>query len=453
MLDAVVIGGGPGGYVCAIRIAQLGKRVALVEKEYLGGTCTNWGCIPTKAMLTSAHLYTEIANKSKRLGIEISGLDYDLKKITSHMNRTITMSRKGIEHLLKKNEVDFFNDNAVIKDAKHVLLEQSGEILETDNIVIASGSEPSMFKPFSEIEGVWTSNDVFQMEEMPESLVIVGGGVIGVEFATFFSSFRVKTTIVELANHILPYEDADVADDIRKSLTRRGVEIIERSKVTEVEKEESSYILNAEGEQEISLQSEKVLVAVGRRPSITEDIRNLGLKIDKGVVTNSNMETSIDGVYAIGDIRAGIMLAHVASYEGIVAAHNIAGEDLKMDYSAVPSIIFSSPEVGSTGLRENEIEDKERVEIAKFPLSANGRARTVLENTGFVKVIADKESGRVLGMSIVSPSATELIMEGVIAVKNRLTVEELENSIHPHPTLSETILGALEGIDGMSIHI
>jgi dihydrolipoamide dehydrogenase len=363
------------------------------------------------------------------------------------------MSRKGIEHLLKKNEVDFFNDNAVIKDAKHVLLEQSGEILETDNIVIASGSEPSMFKPFSEIEGVWTSNDVFQMEEMPESLVIVGGGVIGVEFATFFSSFRVKTTIVELANHILPYEDADVADDIRKSLTRRGVEIIERSKVTEVEKEESSYILNAEGEQEISLQSEKVLVAVGRRPSITEDIRNLGLKIDKGVVTNSNMETSIDGVYAIGDIRAGIMLAHVASYEGIVAAHNIAGEDLKMDYSAVPSIIFSSPEVGSTGLRENEIEDKERVEIAKFPLSANGRARTVLENTGFVKVIADKESGRVLGMSIVSPSATELIMEGVIAVKNRLTVEELENSIHPHPTLSETILGALEGIDGMSIHI
>ncbi len=453
MLDAVVIGGGPGGYVCAIRIAQLGKRVALVEKEYLGGTCTNWGCIPTKAMLTSAHLYTEIANKSKRLGIEISGLDYDLKKIMSHMNRTITMSRKGIEHLLKKNEVDFFNDNAVIKDAKHVLLEQSGEILETDNIVIASGSEPSMFKPFSEIEGVWTSNDVFQMEEMPESLVIVGGGVIGVEFATFFSSFGVKTTIVELANHILPYEDADVADDIRKSLTRRGVEIIERSKVTEVEKEESSYILNAEGEQEISLQSEKVLVAVGRRPSITEDIRNLGLKIDKGVVTNSNMETSIDGVYAIGDIRAGIMLAHVASYEGIVAAHNIAGEDLKMDYSAVPSIIFSSPEVGSTGLRENEIEDKERVEIAKFPLSANGRARTVLENTGFVKVIADKESGRVLGMSIVSPSATELIMEGVIAVKNRLTVEELENSIHPHPTLSETILGALEGIDGMSIHI
>jgi len=291
------------------------------------------------------------------------------------------------------------------------------------------------------------------MEEMPESLVIVGGGVIGVEFATFFSSFGVKTTIVELADHILPYEDRDVADDIRKSLTRQGVEIIERTKVTEVEKEECTFILNAEGEQELSLQAEKVLVAVGRRPSISEDVRNLGLEIERGVITNSRMQTNIKGIYAIGDIRAGTMLAHVASYEGIVAAHNIAGEEIEMDYSAVPSIIFSSPEVGSTGIREDDIEDMEKVSIAKFPLSANGRARTVLENTGFVKVIADKESGKVLGMSIVSPSATELIMEGVIAVKNGLTVEELENSIHPHPTLSETVLGALEGIDGMSIHI
>jgi len=453
MHDAVVIGGGPGGYVCAIRIAQLGKKVALVEKEYLGGTCTNWGCIPTKAMLTSAHLYTEIADKSKRLGIGISGLEYDLKKIMSHVNRTITMSRKGIEHLLKKNEVDFFSDNAVIKDAKHVLLEQSGEILETNNIVIASGSEPSLFRPFSEVEGIWTSNDVFRMKEMPESLVIVGGGVIGVEFATFFSSFGVKTTIVELADHILPFEDSDVADDLRRSLTRQGVEIIEKTKVTEVEKEECSFILNAEGEQEVSLQAEKVLVAVGRRPNITEDIRKLSLKIERGIVTNSRMQTSVEGIYAIGDIRAGIMLAHVASYEGIVAAHNIAGDEMEMDYSAVPSIVFSSPEVASTGLRETDIEDKEKVKIAKFPLSANGRARTILENTGFVKVIADKESGKVLGMSIVSPSATELIMEGVVAVRNGLTVEDLENSIHAHPTLSETILGALEGVDGMSIHI
>ena len=453
MLDAVVIGGGPGGYVCAIRIAQLGKKVALVEKEYLGGTCTNWGCIPTKAMLTSAHLYTEIVDKSKRLGIEITGLNYDLKKIMSHMNRTITMSRKGIEHLLKKNEVDFYNDTAVIKDPKHVLLEQNGEILDTNNIVIASGSEPSMFRPFSEVEGIWTSNDVFRMEEMPESLVIVGGGVIGVEFATFFSSLGVKTTIVELADHILPYEDSDIADVIRKSLTRKGVEIIEKTKVTEVEREECSFILNAEGEQELSLQAEKVLVAVGRRPSITEDVRKLGLEIERGIVTNSRMQTNVQGVYAIGDIRAGIMLAHVASYEGIVAAHNIVGEVMEMDYSAVPSIIFSSPEVGSTGIREDDVEDMERVSIAKFPLSANGRARTVLENTGFVKVIADKESGKVLGMSIVSPSATELIMEGVIAVKNGLTIEELENSIHPHPTLSETVLGALEGVNGMSIHI
>jgi dihydrolipoamide dehydrogenase len=263
----------------------------------------------------------------------------------------------------------------------------------------------------------------------------------------------VKTTIIELADHILPYEDRDVADDIRKSLTRQGVEIIERTKVTEVEKDECIFVLNAEGEQELSVQAEKVLVAVGRRPYITEDVRKLGLEIERGVVTNSRMQTNIKGIYAIGDIRAGMMLAHVASYEGIVAAHNIAGEVMEMDYSAVPSIIFSNPEVGSTGIKEDDVEDMERVIIAKFPLSANGRARTVLENTGFVKVIADKENGKVLGMSIVSPSATELIMEGVIAVRNGLTVEELENSIHPHPTLSETVLGALEGVNGMSIHI
>jgi len=321
------------------------------------------------------------------------------------------------------------------------------------NIVLANGSEPSMFPPFSKVEGMWTSNDVFKLAEMPSSLAIVGGGVIGVEFATFFSTFGVKTTIVELADHILPYEDTDVAEEIRKVLKKKGVTILEKTKVVSVEKLDKGYLLNTTGDEEITIEAEKVLVAVGRRAVLSDDIKNLGLEIVRGVVTDRRMKTSVQGVYAIGDIRAGIMLAHVASYEGIVAAHNIAGEELEMDYSAVPSIIFSSPEVASTGLKESDLKDRSDVVVSRFPLSANGRARTILESSGFVKVLAEHGTGRVLGMSIVSPSATDLIMEAVIAVKNGLTVEQLENSIHPHPTLSETVLGALEGIEGKSIHI
>ena len=453
MYDAIVIGGGPGGYVCAIRLSQLGKKVALVEKEYLGGTCTNWGCIPTKAMLTSAHLFSEIKDKSKRLGVDVSDLNYRLDGIMSHMNRTVTTSRKGIELLLKKNGVDFFNDKAVVKDPHNVLLEKNNSLLEAKNIVLANGSEPSMFPPFSKVEGMWTSNDVFKLAEMPSSLAIVGGGVIGVEFATFFSTFGVKTTIVELADHILPYEDTDVAEEIRKVLKKKGVTILEKTKVVSVEKLDKGYLLTTTGDEEITIEAEKVLVAVGRRAVLSDDIKNLGLEIVRGVVTDRRMKTSVQGVYAIGDIRAGIMLAHVASYEGIVAAHNIAGEELEMDYSAVPSIIFSSPEVASTGLKESDLKDRSDVVVSRFPLSANGRARTILESSGFVKVLAEHGTGRVLGMSIVSPSATDLIMEAVIAVKNGLTVEQLENSIHPHPTLSETVLGALEGIEGKSIHI
>ncbi|HQN28925.1 MAG TPA: FAD-dependent oxidoreductase, partial [Mesotoga sp.] len=262
MYDAIVIGGGPGGYVCAIRLSQLGKKVALVEKEYLGGTCTNWGCIPTKAMLTSAHLFSEIKDKSKRLGVDVSDLNYRLDGIMSHMNRTVTTSRKGIELLLKKNGVDFFNDKAVVKDPHNVLLEKNNSLLEAKNIVLANGSEPSMFPPFSKVEGMWTSNDVFKLAEMPSSLAIVGGGVIGVEFATFFSTFGVKTTIVELADHILPYEDTDVAEEIRKVLKKKGVTILEKTKVVSVEKLDKGYLLNTTGDEEITIEAEKVLVAV-----------------------------------------------------------------------------------------------------------------------------------------------------------------------------------------------
>ncbi|ACJ74563.1 dihydrolipoyl dehydrogenase [Thermosipho africanus TCF52B] len=447
MYEAIVIGGGPGGYVAAIRLSQLGKKVAIVEKEEFGGTCTNKGCIPTKAMLTASHLFTEINEKAKKFGILVDNVSYDLSLIMKHMQKSVTMSRKGIEFLMKKNKIDVFKDKAVLKDKNTVLLENSGQEIQGENIILAHGSVPVIFSPFDQIEGIWTSDDVFKMEKMPESILIIGGGVIGVEFATFFSSFGVDVTVVELAEHILPYEDSDVAEEIKKALKKNKVKIIEGEKVEGVEKKGEKYIAKVAGKE---IEVEKVLLAVGRRPNISEDIKALGIEIERGVKTDKHMRTNIDNIYAIGDIRGQIMLAHVAMYEGIVAAHNIAGEEIEMDYRAVPSIIFSNPEVASVGKREKEV-DRERVNIYKFPVSANGRARTMEEKLGFAKVIEEKETGKVLGVTIVSANATDMIMEGVLGVKYEMTTEKIAEAIHPHPTLTETLLGAFEG--KWAIHI
>lgn len=451
MYNTVVIGGGPGGYVAAIRLAQLGKKVAVIEKDNVGGTCTNWGCIPTKAMLTSTHLYTDIISKSKKMGIKVDNVDYDLAGIMKHMKKSVTMSRKGIEFLFNKNKIDLFKETAEIVDKNHV---KAGEkTFETKNIILAHGSEPVMFSPFNKIDGIWTSNEVFQMQEAPESILIIGGGVIGLEFSNFFASLGKKVYLVELFDHILPYEDEDVASEIKKVLKKKGVEILEKHKVADVVKNENGYISKIENDDKIKeIETEKILLAVGRKPVIPEDVKNLGVEIEKGVKTDSKMRTNIDNVYAVGDIRSQIMLAHVASFEGITAAHNIAGQQKEMDYSAVPSIIFSTPEIASTGVKEKDV-DPDKVIISKFPVSANGRAKTMEERDGFAKVIADKESRKVIGFSIVSPSATDMIMEGVLAVKYGLTIEQLADSIHPHPTLTETLLGAIEGAEGMAIHI
>lgn len=451
MYNTVVIGGGPGGYVAAIRLAQLGKKVAVIEKDNVGGTCTNWGCIPTKAMLTASHLYTDIISKSKKMGIKVDNVDYDLAGIMKHMKKSVTMSRKGIEFLFNKNKIDLFKETAEIVDKNHV--KAGEETLETENIILAHGSEPVVFSPFNKIDGIWTSNEVFQMQEAPESILIIGGGVIGLEFSNFFASLGKKVYLVELFDHILPYEDEDVASEIKKVLKKKGVEILEKHKVADVVKNENGYISKIENDDKIKeIETEKILLAVGRKPVIPEDVKNLGVEIEKGVKTDSKMRTNIDNVYAVGDIRSQIMLAHVASFEGITAAHNIAGQQKEMDYSAVPSIIFSTPEIASTGVKEKDV-DPDKVIISKFPVSANGRAKTMEERDGFAKVIADKESRKVIGFSIVSPSATDMIMEGVLAVKYGLTIEQLADSIHPHPTLTETLLGAIEGAEGMAIHI
>ena len=451
MYDAVVIGAGPGGYVAAVKLAQHGKRVAVVEKSFVGGTCTNWGCIPTKALLTSAHLLRNIIEKGAELGILAENVSFDFSKMKNHMNKVVMASRKGIEYLFKKNKIELINGEAIVESPNSVKVQDRK--IEAKHLVIATGSVPTLFPPFNEVVGIWTSDDVFRMERLPESVLIVGGGVIGVELATFFSSLNVKVIIVELLDHILPNEDADAAQLVAKTLKRRGVEIYESSKVTSVQPIENGYrsiIETKEGQLEKT--TEKVVVAVGRRPKIGEDLKAVGLAIEKGIKTDETMLTNLPNVYAVGDVRGRIMLAHVAMYEAVVAAENICGKPAKMDYSAVPSVIFSEPEVASVGVKEKDV-DPSTVKIFSYPLMANGRARTMLEKEGFAKFIADAKTGRILGATIVGPYATELIMEATVAVRNGLTAEQLERTIHPHPTLSETLLGAIEGVVDRPIHL
>jgi dihydrolipoamide dehydrogenase len=451
MYDAVVIGAGPGGYVAAVKLAQHGKRVAVVEKSFVGGTCTNWGCIPTKALLTSAHLLRNIIEKGAELGVLAENVSFDFSKMKNHMNKVVMASRKGIEYLFKKNKIELINGEAIVESPNSVKVQDRK--IEAKHLVIATGSVPTLFPPFNEVVGIWTSDDVFRMERLPESVLIVGGGVIGVELATFFSSLNVKVIIVELLDHILPNEDADAAQLVAKTLKRRGVEIYESSKVTSVQPIENGYrsiIETKEGQLEKT--TEKVVVAVGRRPKIGEDLKAVGLAIEKGIKTDETMLTNLPNVYAVGDVRGRIMLAHVAMYEAVVAAENICGKPAKMDYSAVPSVIFSEPEVASVGVKEKDV-DPSTVKIFSYPLMANGRARTMLEKEGFAKFIADAKTGRILGATIVGPYATELIMEATVAVRNGLTAEQLERTIHPHPTLSETLLGAIEGVVDRPIHL
>ena len=447
--DLLVIGGGPAGYVAAIRAAQLNMKVAVAEEKFLGGTCTNVGCIPTKAWLASSELFDGIKN-AKKFGISVENASIDMRKVKARTNRVVIRNRKGIEFLLKKNNVEYFNAHATVKSLHSAKI--GDKEVEFKKLLLSQGSHPIKFPPF-DVEGVLTSDEVFSLDEIPQHLLIVGGGVIGVEMATFFSTFECEVTIVEIMDHILPTMDADVAEILTNALKKRGIDIHTKCKTLSVDKKENGYKVVFEDVERFEKSFDKILLSVGRKPNVFDDVKSLGVTLDNrgNVVTDEHMRTNLENVYAAGDINGKYMLAHVASKEGIVAVTNMNGKESKINYSAIPSVIFTTPEIATTGKTEDELK-RENTEYIKgvFPMSALGRARTLEFNEGFAKILADKEN-KILGVTVVGPMATEVLMEGVMAVQNGFKLEELVEHIHPHPTISEILMQATEDALGMPI--
>lgn len=455
--DVLILGGGPGGYVAAIKAAQLGAKVAVVEKERLGGVCLNWGCIPTKTLLKTAKLYKDIqkADSFGIIGVDISSIKVDWKLLLKRKDRVVNQLVNGIYGLFKKNKIDLYEGKGTILNKNQI--EVNGQVITGKNLIIAIGAGDSsppiigldhMVKKGRAIN----SKGALQLEEIPKDLVIVGGGVIAVEFATLFNALGSNVTIIQRSNRILSGVESEMATTLEKHLKREGVNILTSSKL--ISFSDDGVKIEHKGEEKI-IKGDKYLVSLGVKPDLSQ-FKNLDLEIDeKGFIkTNDKMETSIKGVYAIGDLNGKFALAHVASAEGIVAAENIMGIESRLNYNIVPQCVYSFPELASVGLTEEAAKEKGLdVTVSKFPLAANGKALAEGESLGFVKIIADNQYGEILGVHIMAPHATDMIAEAVTAMQLEGTVYDLAKAIHPHPTLSEIVSEAAHGAIDKPIHI
>jgi len=453
-----VIGGGPGGYVAAIRAAQLGAEVTLIEKNALGGVCLNVGCIPTKVLLHTAEAYT-LAKEGAAIGLKTGNVSVDWDGLMARKRAVVDTLVAGVGTLMTSNGVTVIRGTAsfVSPGELSVALNEGGTTtVRADSVIISTGSEPVVPPiPGFELEGVITSTEALSLEKLPESVVLVGGGVIGMEFASLFSSFGVKVTVVEMLPGILPMLDGEIVGILRGVLERKGVVFHTSSKVTGVEKKGRGLSVSVETPRgAMTLEAEKVLVSVGRRP-VTKGLglEKIGLSMDRSrIKTDKKMETSVKGVYAVGDCASPIMLAHVASREGEVAAENIMGHRVEMDYKTVPNAVYTAPEIASVGLTEKEASEKGfRVKIGRFPLMANGKSLIMNETDGLVKYVVDEKYDEILGVHIIGPRATDLIVEGALALRLEATVDELVTTVHAHPTVGEALLEGALAVRGQSI--
>lgn len=418
-MKLVVIGGGPGGYVAAIRGAQLGAEVTLIEKERLGGTCLNIGCIPTKVLLHSSELLNEI-KEARTLGIEVNNeVKINWTQFQNRKNTVVNTLVSGVSSLLEHNKVKVINGTAAFEGKSSIKVTKDqgeSENIQFDNVIISSGSVP-FIPPIEgrELEGVIDSTGALSLDSIPKSMVIIGGGVIGIEFANIFNSLGCKVTVIEMLPYILPPVDREISEILKEKLKKDGIDIYNNCKVTKIENNNENLNVSFEEDNDkLNIEAQKVLIAVGRRANISNlNLESTGVYIEKGCIwVNDNMETNIKGIYAIGDCTGKNMLAHVASDQGIIAVENIMGKNKKIDYKTVPACVYTKPELASVGLTEEQAKQKGvDYKVGKFPLIYNGKSLIMNDTEGFIKIIVDKKYEEILGVHILGPRATDLITE------------------------------------------
>lgn len=457
--DVVIIGGGPGGYEAAIRGAQLGLKVCLVEKDALGGTCLNRGCIPTKALYRNA----EIINTLKGIdefGISVEGYKINVPEIQTRKQNIVNQLVGGIQQLLKANKVEVLAGTGSIKDNNTVTVTfEDGKVsdISTKNIIIATGSTPLVPPiPGANTPGVYTSDEILGFDEIPKSLGIIGGGVIGMEFAAIFNSLGSKVTVIEFLPNILAQVDSDFTKRLGVSLKKKGIDIHTSTGVTRIEKNDDGFNVFAEGKKgEIQIPVERVLISTGRKP-VTEglNLEAVGIEFDrKGIKVDKNFRTNAKNIFAIGDVNGKMMLAHVASHQGITVIEEIAGISSNETTKPVPSCVFIFPEIATVGITEDEAKKAGmEYKVSKFMFGANGKALALGESEGMVKVLSDNEN-TIIGVHIMGPHASDLIQEGTLAVTKKLNADDIASTIHAHPTLGEAFLEAVLGLKGEAIHM
>lgn len=461
--DITIIGSGPGGYVAAIRAAQLGFKTALIEKEKtLGGTCLNVGCIPSKALLDSSEHYHNAAHTFKTHGIELNDLQVNMKQMIDRKNDVVKKTTDGISYLMNKNKIDVYEGYGSFKNRNTISIKGKEEQeIETDKVIIATGSEPASL-PFITLDGkrVITSTEALDITELPKSMVVIGGGIIGCELGSVYARLGTEVTIVEYLPRIVPGMDADIGKELLRSLKKLGVKFNLGAKVKEVSNNGDLVTIKADDKKgnEVSFEAEYCLVSVGRKPYTNGlGLENIGLATDERgrIPVNEKLETSVAGVYAIGDVVKGAMLAHKAEEEGVFVAESIAGQKPHINYNLIPSVVYTWPEGAGVGYTEEQLKESNiAYKKGSFPFKASGRARASMDEEGFVKVLADAETDEILGVHMLGPRCADMIAEAVVAMEYRASAEDISRMSHAHPTFTESMKEAcLAATENRPLHI
>jgi len=460
--QAVVIGGGPGGYVCAIRLAQLGIKTACIESRgSLGGTCLNVGCIPSKSLLNLSEEFHKAQNLSKK-GIEVGQIKLNLSKMMKNKEKAVTVLTKGVEFLLKKNKVTYYKGVGSFKTKNEILIqdkENNQILIEADKVVIATGSEPTSL-PGIEIDEkmIVSSTGALKLDQVPKKMIVVGGGYIGLEMGSVWSRLGAEVHVIEFLDHITPGMDREISNEFMKILKKQGINFHMEHKVEEIIKDKSKVnisTIDKKGNKK-NFECDVVLISVGRKPNTKGlNLEKIGIDLDerKRIKVSKNFQTNLENIYAIGDVIAGPMLAHKAEDEGIAVAENIAGQSGHVNYDTIPGVVYTNPEVASIGKTEEQLKDsKIKYKIGKFSFMANSRAKAIDDAEGFVKILADEKTDKVLGAHLIGPHAGELVAEIGIAMEFGASSEDIARTCHAHPTFSEAVKEAALSVDKRAIH-